>query len=441
MKEMQQHATETGMPADGSGAHLAAEITLAATLFDQLRAGSRSRLGVTRASYGEGEQMAHDLMSRLGETLQLERRIDAAGNLYLTLPGRDRSLPAIMTGSHLDSVPEGGNYDGAAGVVAGMAMLAYWRRTGRQPNRDITVMGVRAEELSWFPAPYIGSRAAFGLLEPAALDTCRRPDTGKTLAEHMAEAGFAPDRIRAGEPQIAIDRIHCFLELHIEQGPVLVQRGLPVGIVTGIRGNLRYRHCRITGRYGHAGAEPRESRQDALLAGVDFIHRLETLWLEHEQDGKDLVCTVGQFHTDTAVHTMTKIPGELWFTMDIRSEDNAVLLAIDRRLRAHATEIGRQRRVQIELGEYTNALPGPIDPAHLQRLTRLAKTLSIPAMTMASGAGHDAAVFGNRGIPTAMIFIRNAHGSHNPDEAMEMADFAQGLTLMVAAVEDIDAAV
>src|SRR4029079_12594378 len=135
------------------------------------------------------------LMSGLGRELALEQRIDAAGNLYLTLPGRDRSLPAIMTGSHVDPVPEGGNYDGAAGVVAGMAMLARWRRAGRQPQHDITVMGVRAEELSWFPAPYSGSLAAFGLLEPEALDKCVRPDTGRSLAQHMAEAGFQPERI------------------------------------------------------------------------------------------------------------------------------------------------------------------------------------------------------------------------------------------------------
>ena len=169
---------------------LEAEAALAGQWFDHLRCHSQGRLGVTRASYGDGEQMAHELMQAIGQTLGLEKRIDAAGNLYLTLPGRDRSLPAIMIGSHLDSVPEGGNYDGAAGVVAGMAMLARWRRAGRQPMHDITVMGVRAEELSWFPAPYIGSRAAFGLLEPEALDGCKRPDTGRTLAQHMAEAGL-----------------------------------------------------------------------------------------------------------------------------------------------------------------------------------------------------------------------------------------------------------
>jgi len=419
---------------------LDAETALAGQWFDHLRRHSKTRLGVTRASYGEGEQMAHDLMQGIGQTLGLEKRIDAAGNLYLTLPGRDRSLPAIMTGSHLDSVPEGGNYDGAAGVVAGMAMLARWHRAGRQPNRDITVMGVRAEELSWFPAPYIGSRAAFGLLEPEALDQCKRPDTDRTLADHMKAAGFAPERIRACERQLDPARIGCFFELHIEQGPVLVAKDLPVGIVTGIRGNLRYKHCHVVGRYGHAGAEPRETRHDALLAGVEFVSRLEALWIAREKVGGDLVATVGQFHTDTAVHTMTKIPGEIWFSMDIRSEDNEVLMAVDRELRAIAAEISARRGVAIDLGAYTNARPGPIDKGHRARLERLAKEIGIPTLSMASGAGHDSAVFGNQGIPTAMIFVRNDHGSHNPHEAMDLADFALGLKLLVAAVEETDAA-
>src|SRR5476649_271295 len=419
---------------------LEAETILASQWFDHLRQHSKSRLGVTRASYGDGEQMAHNLMQGIGQTLGLEKRIDAAGNLYLTLPGQDRSLPAIMTGSHLDSVPEGGNYDGAAGVVAGMAMLARWRRAGRQPAQDITVMGVRAEELSWFPAPYIGSRAAFGLLEPEALDSCKRPDTGRSLAEHMAEQGFAPDRVRAQESQLSVESIRCFFELHIEQGPVLVAKAIPVGIVTGIRGNIRYRDCHIVGRYGHAGAEPRETRQDALLAGVELVSRLEQLWVEHEKAEKDLVATVGRFHTDTEVHTMTKIPGEIWFSMDIRSEDNDVLLAIDRRLRDMAEEIGTRRNVRVDLGAFTNARPGPIDPGMRRRLEALARTLDIPALSMASGAGHDAAVFANQGVPTAMIFVRNEHGSHNPHEAMALADFALGLKLLVAAVEEIDGA-
>jgi N-carbamoyl-L-amino-acid hydrolase len=420
-------------------ADLEAEAELAARLFEQLRERSRSQLGVTRASYGEGEQMAHDLMRALGRDLDLEERIDAAGNLYLTLPGQDRNLPAVMTGSHLDSVPDGGNYDGAAGVVAGMAMLARWRRAGRRPRRDITVMGIRAEELSWFPAPYIGSRAAWGLLEAEALDQCVRPDTGRTLGQHMLEAGFQPERIRRREAQLRADAIECFLELHIEQGPQLVQEACPVGVVTGIRGNLRYKHCHVRGQYGHAGAEPRRSRRDAVLAGVEFLHRLEALWLDLEARGLDLVCTVGQCYTDAQVHTMTKIPGEMWFTMDIRSQDNDLLMQVDRSRRDLAREVGQRRGVGIDLGPYTNALPGPIAPAHRKRLVRLAQACGIAYLEMASGAGHDSAVFGISGVPTAMIFVRNEHGSHNPAEAMEIADFAQGLKLLVAAVEDIDA--
>ncbi len=418
-------------------ADIAPEVAFAGTVLDRLYAGSRSRLGVTRASYGAGEQMAHDLISGEAERLALERRVDAAGNLYVTLPGRDRTLPAILTGSHLDSVPEGGNFDGAAGVVAGLALLARWRRAGRTPARDITVMGIRAEELSWFPAPYIGSRAALGRLEAMALDSCVRPDTGRSLAAHMAEAGFDPEAIRRGEQQIDPAKFACFLELHIEQGPILVERKLPVGIVTGIRGNLRYKHCRVLGRYGHAGAEPRATRRDALLAGVEFVSRLEALWLEHEDAGTDLVCTVGEFQTDARVHTMTKIPGEVRFTMDIRSDDNAVLLAVDEKLRAIAAEIADRRGVSIDLGPFTNALPGPIAPDLRARLHEIAGALGIPHMKLRSGAGHDAAVFGTSGVPTAMIFVRNANGSHNPDEAMELADFGLALRLLVAAVESL----
>lgn len=418
---------------------IAPEVQLATELFATLRERSRSTLGVTRASYGEGEQMAHDLMAALGQQLQLEQRVDAAGNLYLTLPGRDRSLPVIMMGSHMDTVPDGGNYDGAAGVVAGMCVLARYRRLGLQPLHDITVMAVRAEELSWFPAPYAGSRAAFGLLQAQELASCVRPDTGRSLFAHMQEAGFAPERVQAGEPQLQAHKIRCFLELHIEQGPYLVQEQLPVGIVTGIRGNLRYKHCQILGQYAHAGAEPRRSRHDAVLAGTEFVQRLEQLWLALEQAGKDLVCTVGQFYTDAKVHTMTKVPGELRFTMDIRSQDNALLLEIDQQLRTMAQEIGTRRGVHVDLGAFSNARPGLIDPALHQLLLGCASTLGIAHIPMASGAGHDAAVFSQQGIPTAMVFVRNAHGSHNPDEAMEIEDFAQGLQVLMAAVQQVDA--
>ncbi|MEN9221159.1 MAG: Zn-dependent hydrolase [Thermostichus sp. BF3_bins_97] len=393
--------------------------------------------GITRDTYGAGENVAHDLMAATARDLGLQVTTDAAGNLYMTLLGRDPSAPQILLGSHLDSVPHGGNYDGAAGVVAGLVLLARLKRLGRIPTRSITVMGCRAEELCWFPAPYIGSRAAFGLIPPALLDELKRSDTGQSLAEHMSAAGFHPERLRQGEAHLKPEAIHCYLELHIEQGPALVDAGIPVGIVTGIRGNLRYRHCRIQGRYAHAGAVPRHLRQDAVLAGAEFVTQLERYWLEQEQKGIDFVATVGQFSTDAEHHTLTKVPGVVEFTLDIRSEDNQALLATDRYLRRVAAEIGQRRGVRIDLGEYTNALPGLMDVNLCQRLTTLAQQQGIPTLAMASGAGHDCAVFANQGIPTAMVFVRNENGSHNADEAMDMADFALGCQLLAALVDEL----
>lgn len=413
------------------------EVEQAERLFASLRHHTTDVPGITRDTYGAGENVAHDLMAAAARDLGLEVTTDAAGNLYMTLPGRDPSAPQIMMGSHLDSVPHGGNYDGAAGVVAGLMVLARLKRLGRIPQRSVTVMGCRAEELCWFPAPYIGSRAAFGLLPPALLDGLKRGDTGLSLAEHMAMSGFQPERLRQGEVYLRPEHIHCYLELHIEQGPALVDAGIPVGIVTGIRGSLRYRHCRIQGRYAHAGAVPRHLRQDAVLAGVEFVQALEQHWLQREADGIDFVATVGEFSTNPEHHTLTKVPGEVQFTMDLRSEDHPALLATDVYLREIAADIGQRRGVTIDLGECTHALPGLMDVNLRQRLKTLAQQQGIPTLTMASGAGHDCAVFANQGIPTAMVFVRNENGSHNADEAMDIVDFALGWQLLAALVDEL----
>ncbi|MBI3515721.1 MAG: hydantoinase/carbamoylase family amidase [Proteobacteria bacterium] len=421
----------------GLANHLRDEVALADQLFDELRAHTGDPPGVTRASYGAGERYAHARIAALARTLALEVTTDVAGNLYATLPGRDRAAPTVMIGSHLDSVPHGGNYDGAAGVVAGVAALARCRAAGWTPAQDITVMGIRAEELSWFPSHYIGSRAAFGRLPADVLDGCVRFDSGRTLADHMREEGFDPDAVRRGEAHLRRDAIRCYIELHIEQGPALVGAALPVGIVTGIRGNLRYKHCRVLGAYSHAGAVPRQHRRDAVMAATAFVHALEQHWLAREAAGTDFVCTVGQLFTDASQHTMTKIPGEVRFTMDIRSDDNAVLMDTHAELVATAARIAAARRVDIDLGAYMNAPPARMDGDLRALLWERARALDVPAMDMASGAGHDCAVFANEGVPSAMIFVRNDHGSHNPDEAMAIADFAKGLRLLVGLIESL----
>ena len=160
------------------------DCALAQGVFDELRTRTSQGTGIVRDSYGPGEETAHEIVRAMAETLGIEVARDAAANLYMTLSGRDRTGPALIIGSHLDSVPQGGNYDGAAGVVAGLVALACLHRAGFIPPFDIVVMAIRAEEAAWFDASYIGSSAAFGRLPAEILDSVRRPDTGRTLAEH-----------------------------------------------------------------------------------------------------------------------------------------------------------------------------------------------------------------------------------------------------------------
>ena len=414
-------------PARLSGASPVPDMALAESLFAQLRADSGDGVGITRDAYGAGEQGAHDLIARTARGLGLEVTHDAAANLYVTLPGRDRQAPRVMTGSHLDSVPQGGNYDGAAGVVAGLAVLAGWVRAGFTPATDVVVMGVRAEESTWFPYSYLGSKAAFGLVSRDALQL-KRSDTGRPLADHLAECGGDPARF--GEAWLMPTRVARFVELHIEQGPVLVDEGLPTGIVTGIRGSLRYRDARVLGAYAHSGAAPRANRHDAVRAAALLIAAVDRDWEAMEQAGDDLVVTFGKLFTDPRQHAFSKVAGEVGLCVDARSLHAQTLDRFDAQFADRVTQIADLARVRFELGERTGSDPAAMDERIRTELLASARSHGIPTREMASGAGHDAAVFAQLGIPAGMVFVRNDRGSHNPDEKMDMADFALGTRLL-----------
>ena len=412
---------------------LTPDLALAGRLFDELAAKTRRGKGIVRDSYGAGEQLAHEMMRDVARTFDLEVRVDAAGNSYAALAGRDRSAPAIVIGSHLDSVPQGGNYDGAAGVVAGIALLAGARGSGWRPAFDIVVMGIRAEEAAWFDASYAGSYAAFGRLPPEVLQV-PRSDTGRSMAEHMAELGCDVDAVRRGAAHLDPARLRRYVEVHIEQGPVLVGSGAPVGIVTGIRGCRRYRNARSIGAYAHSGAVPRAHRRDAVAATVSLVHALNEAWIAWESEGHDLTFTSGELYTNPALHGPSKIAGEVRFVLDFRSISDETMRLACAKARALAEDIGARHQVRFELGAELVSEPARLDPAGCQRLKRLADEAGLAAVEMASGAGHDAAVFANFGVPANMVFIRNEHGSHNPDEAMSMADFADAARLLAAFV-------
>jgi beta-ureidopropionase / N-carbamoyl-L-amino-acid hydrolase len=397
------------------------DLDLAASLFDALNRATRRGRGIVRDSYGAGEQAAHDIVRSAALAGGLEVSVDAIGNLTMTLPGRDRSAARIIMGSHLDSVPQGGNYDGAAGVVAGLSVVSAMRRAGIVPQCDLSVMGIRAEESAWFDVAYLGSGGAFGLLDPACL-SITRSDSGQTLEATLLQQGFDPQPIRERRRLLDPSRIRAYLELHIEQGPTLVGRGLPAAVVTGVRGCKRFRNARCTGEYGHSGAVSRPYRRDAVAATVAFLHHMETVWLEQEKTGADLVLTAGELYTDSALHGPSKIAGETHFVLDLRSLSDTTMDEVAAEARAAAARIGAEYRVDIDLGGTSDSPPAVMD----KRLrTRLLSLLDRP-FEMASGAGHDAAVFCKVGVPSAMIFVRNGNGSHNPDEGMSLEDFAVG---------------
>lgn len=402
------------------------DLDLAESLFGQLDRATRRERGIVRDSYGDGEQAAHDIMRAAAGRIGLEISVDAIGNLTMTLPGKDRHAPRILIGSHLDSVPQGGNFDGAAGVVAGVCALAALRQSGFVPDYDIGVMGIRAEESSWFDVSYLGSAGAFGLLDPACLSV-RRSDNGRTLEETLIARGFDPTAIAQRRRLLQPEQIRAYLELHIEQGPRLVAEGLPAAVVTGIRGCKRFRNARCVGEYGHSGALPRSLRHDAVAATVALLHHMERVWDRVEVQGADLLITNGELFTNKAEHAPSKVAGETRFVIDLRSLSMDVMNSVAAEARRAAEEIGDTYRVTFDLGAATDSPPAMMDA----RLRSCLMGLLDRPLEMPSGAGHDAAVFAEVGIPAAMIFVRNDHGSHNPQETMALEDFAVGTGALI----------
>ncbi|MBE0532961.1 MAG: Zn-dependent hydrolase [Rhodospirillales bacterium] len=417
--------TKASLPAD-----LKAE---AVALFERLAAQSADGVGITRASYGESETLAMKTVAEAAVACGLEVESDAAANMTVTLPGTEAGAPAVACGSHLDSVPRGGNYDGAAGVIAGLMALMRAKREGAKPRRPLKLFILRGEESAWFGRAYMGSSALFGTLDPKDLGLKHR-DSGRTLRDYMAEAGAEVEVVAAGKAMITPADLACFFELHIEQGPVMVARAVPVGLVTGIRGNIRHPSVICRGEAAHAGAVPRWLRHDAVFAFADLVERLDQHWVSLLEQGEDLVITMGIVGTDPAEHAMSRVPGEIHFSLEYRSQSSDMLRFFGGIVAEEMLNVGRSRGVSFELGQALPTAPARTHPALVDHLAHVCGEAAIPYERLPSGAGHDAAVFANAGIPTAMIFVRNEHGSHNPHEAMAYDDFFLGAEALYRAM-------
>ena len=408
--------------------------SLAAKLFDDVAARSRDGEGITRESYGPTESTALDLLERFAQSEGLTTARDAAQNLVVGLPDK-ASGAAIYVGSHLDSVPQGGNFDGLAGVVAGLLCLVDFRREGAQPPRPVRVLGLRGEESAWFGKAYMGSGALLGKLTGEDLDLRHRSDA-RTLAEAMAGTGVEVERVRRGERFFDVDGAAAYLELHIEQGPVLVAGKWPTAIVTGIRGNIRHKHVVCRGEAGHSGAVPRGLRRDAVLATAELMHRLDEHWAGWLERGLDLVLTFGIVSTDPRAHAMSRIPGELTFSFEVRSQSRETLEEFYELFHTECKSVANERKVGFEFDRRLETPPARLDERWVARLLELSGRLGLPAERVPSGAGHDAAMFAAAGVPSGMIFIRNEHGSHNPHEAMDLDDFVLGVELLRLALSE-----
>lgn len=396
---------------------------------------SDPEIGITRESYGAGENAAIAYLSQFARDNGLQVRNDRAGNVIFQRAGDD-GQPAIWVGSHLDSVPQGGNYDGLAGVVAGLLCLCRLDQQEVRTQRPIRVLGLRGEESAWFGKSYMGSRALMGGLTSTDLALINR-FSKKTLGEAMQAVGADLDSIRSQQWLIDRQQFAGYLEVHIEQAESLDKMGQAIGIVPGIRGNLRHNLVRCLGEDGHSGAVSREDRHDSVFAVSELVARIDRLWGEWLEDGRDLVVTVGTLGTNAAHHAVSRIPGEVSFSLEIRSLHQPTLEAFHAVIQAEIRQIEKHRQVRFEFDKRIDTQPAAMHEPWVDAFVRMTRGRGWEGVLTPSGAGHDAAVFANAGIPSAMLFIRNQHGSHNPYEAMELDDFIEATEVLYHTIQEL----
>jgi beta-ureidopropionase / N-carbamoyl-L-amino-acid hydrolase len=401
----------------------------AAALFDEVRAATADVSGVTRDAFGAKETVAGEILIEFCRRRGLTAGFDAVANLAVTDGPHERASEVVLA-SHLDSVPRGGNFDGLAGVIAGVLVLAALKQTGVRAAHDLRALGFRCEESPWFGTAYLGSKLCAGVLSRADLDVLTRFDNGRTLADHLAALGVSLASPPIGVPQIKPARMRAYLELHIEQGPLLLATDTPLGIATALRGNIRYPNAKCHGHYAHSAAVPRHLRRDAAIATAKLIAYADERWRALIEAGHDdLVFTCGILHTDAAEHAMTKVPGEVTLSLNIGATSDAAMEALHGDILRRADELAAEHNVRFDLGARVGTPATRLDGKIQSVAAEAARSLGIAARSMPT-VGHDAATFARLGVPAAVLLVRNTNGSHNPAEAMAISDFMLGVHVL-----------
>ncbi len=378
--------------------------------------------GIVRPVYSAAWVQAREQLAEWMRAAGLDVREDSVGNLFGRLRGVDESR-TILTGSHLDTVPLGGKFDGALGILAGLTAVRSLREQAGQPRRSLEVVALCEEEGSRFQAHYWGTRGILGLIQADELERLR-DDQGMTIAEAMRAAGLPPERYRE-----AVRRdLDAFVELHIEQGRVLFDERVDLGIVQAIVG-LQQRWVIVRGRADHAGTTPMDLRRDALQAAAQMAVEITRLV---EQEGRPAVVTLGKWEVKPGA--VNVVPDEVSFSIDLRhpEEESKQRLAAAIRIRCEA--IAQERGLAVSSEIASDSPPSSMDPALQSVLIQVAEKCGASWRAMPSGAGHDSQEMA-RHLPTAMLFVPSVEGrSHSAAEYTTPQDAARGATVLATAL-------
>jgi N-carbamoyl-L-amino-acid hydrolase len=388
------------------------------------RFGANPEGGVSRVAFSDADIAGREYVTKLMQEAGLTVRLDTAANIIGRREGTDPKLPAIMIGSHIDSVPGGGNYDGDVGVLGSIEVAQLLRERGIRLRHPLEVVSFTDEE-----GGLIGSLAMTGRLEPAALDVMTH--SGKTIRDGIRAVGGDPDRIREAQRQRG--DLAAFVELHIEQGAYLYESGIDIGVVEGIVG-IRWWDVTVEGFANHAGTTPMNRRRDALLSAAEFVQAVSRV--ATSTSGRQ-VATVGRIRAEPGAPNV--IPGKVVLSLEIRDLDGKKIEQVYTAIRGEADRIAKARNTPFTFADVkVSSEPAPTDERVRRIIIAAAKSFGHTYTVMPSGAGHDAQDMTHI-APTGMIFVPSKDGiSHSPKEYTSPRDMANGANVLLETVLAID---
>ncbi len=391
------------------------------------RIGATERDGVNRPSLSDANREARDTLVDWFREADLEVRIDEMGNVFGRRPGRESDAAPVLIGSHVDSQYNGGRYDGVVGVLGALEVVETLNDADIATHRPLEIVAWSNEEGVRFQPDMLGSGVYTGTFDlEYAYD--RTDKAGKRFGDELERIGYR------GETPAEAGDLHCYFELHVEQGPYLAERGLSVGVVEGVYG-FAWLDVRYVGKADHAGPTPMHLRNDALVATADVIEAVRRLTAT---GGPDLVGTVGS--VDVSPNSINVIPEAVEFTVDLRSYDNDVVDAAVDRVREEVEWAAAREDLEWDVAEIMRIDAEPFDDGCIDTVERAAETVGADHVRMVSGAGHDANYL-NDICPTSMIFVPSVDGvSHTENEYTEWEDVVVGTNVLLqATLEKVNA--